>query len=156
MEIRIRKLCKNYGEKRALHNFDATFENGIYGMIGNNGAGKSTLLNKLNPELNLDTDDISYSLGRGKHTTRIVELFEFCGGKLMDTPGFSSLDFKDVDKNKIRDSFREFRNFSCPFKDCSHTNEEECGIKREVFANNILKSRYENYLNFIGVDKNES
>ena len=125
-------------------------------FTGQTGAGKSTLLNKLNPELKLETNDISYSLGRGKHTTRVVELFEFCEGKLMDTPGFSSLDFKGVSKDKIRDSFREFKDYSCPFKDCSHTNEEECGIKKEVFANNIMKSRYDNYLNFIGVDKNES
>lgn len=125
-------------------------------FTGQTGAGKSTLLNKLNPELKLETNDISYSLGRGKHTTRIVELFEFCGGKLLDTPGFSSLDFKGVSSELIRDSFREFKNYPCPYKDCSHTNEEECCIKKEVLANNIMRSRYDNYLNFIGVDKNEN
>ena len=125
-------------------------------FTGQTGAGKSTLLNKLNPNLNLETNEISHALGRGKHTTRIVELFEFCGGKLLDTPGFSSIDFKGVSANLIRDSFREFKEFSCPFKDCSHTNEQECRIKEEVKSNNIMRSRYDNYLNFIGVDKNES
>ncbi len=125
-------------------------------FTGQTGSGKSTLLNKLNPELHLETNDISYSLGRGKHTTRIVELFEFCGGKLLDTPGFSSLDFKGVSKEKIRNAFKEFNNYSCPYKDCSHTNEKECQIKEEVLANNIIRSRYDNYLNFIGVDKNEN
>ena len=125
-------------------------------FTGQTGAGKSTLLNKLNPELKLETNDISYSLGRGKHTTRIVELFEFCGGKLLDTPGFSSLDFNGVSKEKIRDSFKEFSNYPCPYKDCSHTNEKECRIKEEVNSNNIMRSRYDNYLNFIGVDNNES
>ncbi len=125
-------------------------------FTGQTGAGKSTLLNRLNPDLELETNEISYALGRGKHTTRVVELFEFCGGKLMDTPGFSSLDFKGVSNDKIRDSFREFREYSCPFKDCMHTNELECRIKEEVISNNIMRSRYENYLNFIGVDINES
>ena len=118
-------------------------------FTGQTGSGKSTLLNKLNPDLHLETNDISYSLGRGKHTTRIVELFEFCGGKLLDTPGFSSLEFKDVSNDKIKEAFREFNNYS-------YTNEKECRIKEEVNANNIMRSRYDNYLNFIGVDNNES
>lgn len=136
----IKELCKN---KTSV-------------FTGQTGSGKSTLLNKLNPELKLETNDISHALGRGKHTTRIVELFEFFDGKLMDTPGFSSLDFKGVSNKMIRDTFREFKEFSCPYKDCSHTNEKECRIKEEVISNNIMRSRYDNYLNFIGVDNNES
>ena len=58
-------------------------------------------------------------------------------------------------KEEIRDAFIEFKKISCPFKDCSHTNEKECLVKREVFANNILESRYLNYLNFIGVKSDE-
>ncbi len=118
-------------------------------FTGQTGAGKSTLLNKLNPKWNLETGEISLALGRGKHTTRIVELFDFNGGKIMDTPGFSALDFYGYIKENIRDSFREFKNYPCPFKDCMHTKESECAVKREVLANNILESRYENYLNFI-------
>ena len=119
-------------------------------FTGQTGAGKSTLLNKLNPEWNLDTGEVSYALGRGKHTTRVVELFPFLGGKVMDTPGFSSLEFKNFNKEQIKDAFREFKLYPCPFKDCNHTNEAACLVKKEVFANNILESRYENYLNFIG------
>ena len=125
-------------------------------FTGQTGAGKSTLLNKLNPEWNLETGEVSLALGRGKHTTRVVELFQIYDGKVMDTPGFSALDFKNYNKEEIRDAFIEFRQFSCPFKDCSHTNEKECVVKEEVFANHILKSRYENYLHFIGEVKNES
>ena len=125
-------------------------------FTGQTGAGKSTLLNKLNPDWDLETGEISKALGRGRHTTRVVELFEFLGGKVMDTPGFSSLELKNYSKEEIRDAFIEFKKISCPFKDCSHTNEKECLVKREVFANNILESRYLDYLNFIGVDKNES
>ncbi len=125
-------------------------------FTGQTGAGKSTLLNRLNPDWNLDTGEISHALGRGRHTTRVVELFEFMGGKVMDTPGFSSLEFTNYSKEQIRNAFIEFKNYPCPFKDCTHTNEKECVVKKEVLENNILESRYLNYLNFIGVDKNES
>ena len=124
-------------------------------FTGQTGAGKSTLLNKLNPNWNLETGEVSLALGRGKHTTRVVELFEIANGKVMDTPGFSSLEFKGNTKEDIKNSFIEFSKYPCPFKDCSHTNEKECVVKKEVIANNILESRYLNYLNFIGVDNNE-
>ena len=124
-------------------------------FTGQTGAGKSTLLNKLNPNWNLETGEISLALGRGKHTTRVVELFEINHGKVMDTPGFSSLEFKDYSKEQIRNAFVEFSLYPCPFKDCNHTKEAECSVKREVLNNNILESRYLNYLNFIGADKNE-
>lgn len=126
-----------------LHNKTSVF-------TGQTGAGKSTLLNNLNPEWDLETGEVSLALGRGRHTTRVVELFELFDGKVMDTPGFSALDFKGVSKDVIRAAFREFREFPCPFKDCSHTKEEECEVKKAVLANNIMKSRYENYLSFIG------
>ena len=125
-------------------------------FTGQTGAGKSTLLNCLNPEWNLETGEVSRALGRGRHTTRVVELFELFGGKVMDTPGFSALDFPNYTNEQIKDAFIEFKRYSCPFSDCSHTKEKECVVRREVFANNILKSRYLNYLNFIGVDIDES
>lgn len=118
-------------------------------FTGQTGAGKSTLLNKLNPDWNLETGEISKALGRGKHTTRVVELFEISEGKVMDTPGYSSLEFFDYDKEKIKDAFVEFKDYSCPYKDCSHTKEKECSVKQAVIANNILETRYENYLKFI-------
>ena len=124
-------------------------------FTGQTGAGKSTLLNKLNPNWNLETGEVSLALGRGKHTTRVVELFEISNGKVMDTPGFSSLEFKNYTKEDIRNSFIEFSKYPCPFRDCSHTNEKECVVKRSVLANNILESRYLNYLSFIGDGKFE-
>ncbi len=124
-------------------------------FTGQTGAGKSTLLNRLNPEWNLETGEVSKALGRGRHTTRVVELFELYGGKVMDTPGFSSLDFSFT-KEQICDAFIEFHDYSCPFRDCSHTKEKECEVKRAVFNHHILESRYQNYLSFIGVDENEN
>ena len=118
-------------------------------FTGQTGAGKSTLLNKLNPNWNLETGEVSLALGRGKHTTRVVELFDICNGKVMDTPGFSSLEFNKFTKEQIRDAFIEFLEYPCPFKDCNHTREEECCVKKEVLNKNILESRYANYLSSI-------
>ena len=117
-------------------------------FIGQTGAGKSTLLNKLNPKWNLKTGEVSLALGRGRHTTRNVELYEFLDGKVLDTPGFSALDFSIYKKEDIKYAFREFFNYSCPFRDCSHTKEKECMIRKAVFNGDILKSRYESYLKF--------
>jgi len=118
-------------------------------FVGQSGAGKSSLLNKLNPKWNLATNEISLALGRGKHTTRNVELYDFCDGKVLDTPGFSALSFQEALKKDIKNAFREFQNYSCPFKDCAHTKEEECVIKKKVLAGEIIKSRYQSYLRFL-------
>lgn len=118
-------------------------------FTGQTGAGKSTLLNKLNPDWKLETGEVSTALGRGRHTTRVVELFEINGGKVLDTPGFSALDFEDSTKEEIRDAFIEFKNYPCIYKDCMHTNESECKVKLAVNNNNILETRYDNYLKFI-------
>ena len=117
-------------------------------LTGQTGAGKSSLLNKLDKKLNLATDEISEALGRGKHTTRHVELFEYKTSLIADTPGFSSLDI-NIDKENLKKCFIEFNKVNCPYKDCTHTNEKECNVKKAVVANNIMKSRYENYLNIV-------
>ena len=117
-------------------------------FIGQTGAGKSTLLNKLNPNWNLKTGEVSIALGRGRHTTRNVELYDFLDGKVLDTPGFSALDFSIYKKEDIKYAFREFSSYTCPFRDCSHTREAECMIKRAVSNGEILKSRYDSYLKF--------
>lgn len=118
-------------------------------VTGQTGAGKSTLLNKLDKKLNLKTDEISESLGRGKHTTRHVELFFIKNFYIADTPGFSSLDFDEVKKKEIKKSFVEFQKYSCPFKDCMHDKEKDCEIKKAVARQEILSSRYQNYLSFL-------
>lgn len=114
-------------------------------FTGQTGAGKSSLLNKLNPHLELQVGEVSKALGRGKHTTRHVELVELFGGKVLDTPGFSSLEFNNISKLEIRDSFVEFKNYPCEFKDCMHLNEGVCSVKEAVLAGEIMESRYNNY-----------
>lgn len=126
------------------------FKNKVAVFTGQSGAGKSTLLNKLNPDLNLKTNEISLALNRGKHTTRHTELIEICDGLVADTPGFSALEFTGMDKSDIRDNFTEFNLYrdECQFRDCFHIREQKCMVKDKVADGTILKSRYENYINF--------
>ena len=134
-----------------LEEIKKQFKNKKTVFTGQSGAGKSTLLNKLDKNLNLKTNEISQALGRGKHTTRHVELLNLYDGLIADTPGFSSLDFIGMKNEDIRDNFIEFNVYrhECEYKDCMHINEKNCKIKEEIEKNNILKSRYENYLKFI-------
>ena len=127
------------------------FKDKVSVFTGQSGAGKSTLLNKLDTNLNLLTGEISYALGRGKHTTRHTSLIDIEGGLVADTPGFSSLYFKDMNKEDIRDSFKEFNKYRrfCKYNDCMHIKEDDCKIKSLVEEGLILKSRYDNYVNFI-------
>ena len=120
-------------------------------FTGQSGAGKSTLLNRIKPDLNLKTDEISMALNRGKHTTRHTELIEICGGLVADTPGFSALEFQGMSNSDIRDNFIEFNLYrdECQFRDCFHIHERKCMIKDKVLDGTILKSRYDNYVNFL-------
>lgn len=120
-------------------------------LTGQTGVGKSSLLNTLKTSLNLKTGEISKALGRGRHTTRHVELLEVAGGLVADTPGFSSLDFNEMDKKDIKDNFVEFyeNEDKCKYKDCMHLKEDGCYIKELVEKGKIRKTRYENYKKFI-------
>ena len=127
------------------------FKNKISVFTGQSGAGKSTLLNKLDASLSIKTDAISHALGRGKHTTRHVELLSMHDGLVADTPGFSSIDFNDMKKEDIKDAFVEFNLYrdECEYSDCMHQNEVNCMVKQKVEENEIMLSRYTNYLKFI-------
>lgn len=120
-------------------------------FTGQSGAGKSTLLNKLKPDLKLQTNEISYALGRGKHTTRHTELFDVSGALIADTPGFSKIDFFKMAKIDIRDNMKEmFDNLDkCKYRDCMHYKEDGCYVKSLINDNVIMKSRYDNYISFL-------
>ena len=120
-------------------------------LTGQSGAGKSTLLNTIDHNLNLKTAEISYALGRGKHTTRHTELFHTHNTFIVDTPGFSKIDFIGMSNIAIRDNMKEmFDNLEyCKYQDCMHVSEDGCYVIELVNNNKILKSRYQNYLNFI-------
>ena len=120
-------------------------------ITGQSGAGKSTLLNMLDKSLELKTNAISKALGRGKHTTRHVELYNIDGGLVVDTPGFSAIDLSDIPNIAIRDNMIEmYENLSeCKYRDCMHIKEDGCAVKRKVENREILISRYNNYKSFI-------
>lgn len=129
----------------------AVLQKGLTAFCGNSGAGKSSLLNALFPELNILTDSISKKLGRGKHTTRHVELYATGeGGYIADTPGFSAVDFLQFERMTARDleyCFPEFEGMSekCRYTGCSHTSERDCAVLAAVAAGTIPVSRHQSY-----------
>lgn len=126
-------------------------EGGITAFVGNSGVGKSSLLNALYPELALETAHISKKLGRGRHTTRQVELFALGGGYIADTPGFSTVDterYCRIPKGELDGAFREFGEYlgECAFANCAHVKEKGCAVRAAVEEGKIAVSRYESYL----------
>jgi ribosome biogenesis GTPase len=121
-------------------------------FAGQSGVGKSSLLNQLFKHLDLETAPISYKLGRGKHTTRHVELIPLPeGGWVADTPGFSSLDFQLIEAEELGHCFREIREHSvhCKFRGCLHLNEPACRVREVLEEGQILQSRYNHYTQFL-------
>lgn len=128
------------------------FGQGITAFCGNSGAGKSSLLNTLFPKLGLSTGDISQKLGRGRHTTRHVELFPTeQGGWIADTPGFSAVDFlqwERISASQLEHCFIDFIPYMgcCRYTGCSHTTEQGCSVLAAVQAGKIPPSRHQSYL----------
>lgn len=122
-------------------------------LTGQSGAGKSSLLNRLDPTFQLATQEISKALGRGKHTTRHTELHFVCDGLVADTPGFSSLDFSNISKQKLGQCMVDFEPYigQCRFNDCIHQNEPGCAIKQAVEEKKIPLRRYRNYLDVLEI-----
>lgn len=135
--------------KRGFKGLEDIFKDKISVLSGQTGAGKSTFVNALIPGFNLKTQEISEALGRGKHTTTATELYEFNGGYIGDTPGFSKLDFALIEKEDLKDYFIEFGNYQCKYRGCLHDKEPDCGVKKALENKEILDSRYENYLKFL-------
>ncbi|QWC00432.1 ribosome small subunit-dependent GTPase A [Mycoplasmatota bacterium] len=134
--------------KENLESIKDITKNKVNVLAGQTGAGKSTILNTINPNLEIRTNQISKALGRGKHTTRHVELIEFGQGFIADTPGFSSLEFKEMTLENIKYYFVDFFELShqCKFNECTHIHEPGCEVKKQLEKGNILQERYDDYL----------
>ena len=121
-------------------------------FTGNSGVGKSSILNALDPAFELATGEISEKLGRGRHTTRHVELFPVAGGLIADTPGFSAFDHEKggepLEKEALAETFREFRPYldQCRFIGCAHVKEKGCAVIEALQAGKIPPSRHRSYV----------
>ncbi|WAA10663.1 ribosome small subunit-dependent GTPase A [Fervidibacillus albus] len=127
------------------------FDGNVSVFAGQSGVGKSTLINALRPDLQLKTSSISKHLGRGKHTTRHVELLEIGSGFVADTPGFSAIDFDGIGTGELGMYFPEIREKmpDCKFRNCLHVSEPKCAVKEAVETYQIQSFRYKHYLMFL-------
>ena len=145
-------LCTSAQTGEGMEELRALLKGKLMAFTGNTGVGKSSVLNALCPELQLATGEVSEKLGRGRHTTRHVELY--CIGEdtfVADTPGFASFDTEQMDiilKENLQYAFPDFAPYigKCQFHDCSHRKEPGCAVAAAVEAGSIEKSRYESYL----------
>lgn len=138
-------------DNQGLDEIKAVLKDKVTAFCGNSGVGKSTLLNALFPELSLQTGEISDKLGRGRHTTRTVELFKKHGGYIADTPGFSTVDierFELIRKDELKFAFPEFDEYfgTCQFNSCNHVCEKGCRVLKAVEEGIIPRSRHDSYV----------
>lgn len=147
----INTLCFSSKDFNADELKSRILTNGITAFTGNSGVGKSTLLNAMFPGIAAETGDISKKLGRGRHTTRTVELYKTDSGYVADTPGFSTVDlqrYEIIKKDELAGCFTEFEPYldDCRFTSCSHTKELGCAVLRAVEEGKIEKSRHQSYV----------
>lgn len=137
-------------QEKGLENIKKIFKDKVTVITGQSGVGKSSLLNALDIHLQLETNQISKALGRGKHTTRHVELMKMYDGYVGDTPGFSSLEL-DMDPIAAARAYHDFDELahSCKFRGCLHDSEPQCAVKQAVEEGKIAKERYEHYLMYL-------
>ncbi|WP_295748846.1 ribosome small subunit-dependent GTPase A [uncultured Oscillibacter sp.] len=138
--------------REGMEELTALISGKLSAFTGNSGVGKSSILNALDPDFHLQVGEVSTALGRGRHTTRHVELHCLsCGAEVVDTPGFSSFDAEELDlelKRRLPETFLEFAPYleSCRFVGCSHTREKGCAVLEALRQGEIQKSRHASYL----------
>lgn len=139
-------------EKKGIYQLKKCLDRNITVFAGPSGVGKSSLLNTINEKYHLQTGGVSKKIGRGRHTTRHVELFPYGEeGFVVDTPGFSNLSMTNMTEEELMNCFPEFIPYlgQCKFKSCVHRNEPKCAILEALKKGEISPNRYNNYLYFI-------
>lgn len=144
-----RVLFISVREKEGLKEVRSLLQGKTTTVAGPSGVGKSSLINYLHPQAAMETGEISRKIDRGKHTTRHSELFVLDQESyIMDTPGFSSLQLFDMEKEELKDFYPEFKEYegSCRFRGCVHMSEPGCSVKEALAAGKISDVRYHNYM----------
>lgn len=141
-------LCTSVPNHAGIDRLEEEIRGEIAVFAGPSGAGKSSLLSRLLGGLEVETQEVSRRIGRGKHTTRHVELFRLqSDGWIADTPGFSMLDLPPMPSRDLKNYFPDFEEYAegCRFADCMHAGEADCSVKMAVQNQNIPEFRYQNY-----------
>ena len=147
-----RVICTSAETGDGVEQLRQLLQGKLTAFTGNSGVGKSSILNRLCPELELPTGEVSEKLGRGRHTTRHVELYSLGEDTYVaDTPGFSSFDTDQMDvilKENLQYAFPDFGKFigQCRFDDCSHRKEPGCAVRAALETGEIEPTRYDSYL----------
>lgn len=129
-----------------IHDFKKFASGKFVSISGQSGAGKSTFINNLSDnQLNIETAGISKHLGRGKHTTRHVEFYKIEDFYIADTPGFSSIDLTNIEKEDVKSLFIEFSKYNCKYNTCNHIDEPQCQVKENIESSSYMLERYNNY-----------
>ncbi len=145
-------LLTSYKYPESMRQLEAVLKGKVNVFAGPSGVGKSSLLNKINPDLQLKTGEVSKRTLRGKHTTRHVELLPIGENSwVVDTPGFSTLNIDFIPEEELANFFPEFKVFyeDCTFSTCRHIDEPKCGIKQALDMGYLAKSRYKSYLQLV-------
>jgi len=139
-------------ENKGIQQITKIIHNKTTLISGQSGVGKSSLLNRLHPDLELKTKDISQYTGKGQHTTTFAEMFDLGEGtKIIDSPGIKTLSFNHMEVQDVAHNFKEFfaASTDCKFQDCTHRNEPKCAVKERIENGTISELRYGNYLQII-------
>ena len=145
-------LCISAETGEGLDALRAAIAGKLSAFTGNSGVGKSSILNALDPGIQIQVGEVSMALGRGRHTTRHVELYRIAGGaEVIDTPGFSSFETDEMNlelKHRLPETFPEFAPYldDCRFAGCSHTREKGCAVLEAVRSGKIVRGRHESYV----------
>lgn len=145
----VTNIVQTSAVKNEVGNLKQLLKNKLTVFAGQSAVGKSSLLNALCPNINQQTNILSKKVERGKHTTRVCEIFDFDGCLVADTPGFSMLDLLDLDPSELSDYYTEFLPYkNCKFSNCCHTNLDDtnCGVANAVKSNKISLNRYNRYV----------